>query len=161
MTALRVRFWFWHLITGLSFFSQVFFYKTKNVFFLLWVNLFMITDPYLHDPPPFNDPFFMTPPFSAVSKSCDPPSVSTPPPRLPPANFWQVPKCRLFSQATLEHACRRSFCLLARHDVTIFWWNGDYSHSLSQMLKTAQDHQLWQFTVKSGCLVYTAWLVAL
>ena len=31
---------------------------------------------------------FMTPPFSAVSKSCDPPSVSTP---LPPANFWQVP----------------------------------------------------------------------
>ena len=30
----------------------------------------------------------MTPPFSAVSKSCDPPSVSTPP---PPANFWQVP----------------------------------------------------------------------
>ena len=58
-----------------------------------------------------------------------------------------VAKCRLFSQATLEHACRRSFCLLARHDVTIFWWNGDYSHSLSQMLKTAQDHQLWQFTV--------------
>ena len=29
----------------------------------------------------------MTPPFSA-SKSCGPPSVSTP---LPPANFWQVP----------------------------------------------------------------------
>ena len=26
--------------------------------------------------------FFMTPPFSAVSKSCDPPSVSTPPPPL-------------------------------------------------------------------------------
>ena len=31
----------------------------------------------------------MTPPFSAVSKHCDPPSVSTP---FPPANFWQVPK---------------------------------------------------------------------
>ena len=29
----------------------------------------------------------MTPPFSAVSKSCDPPSVFTP---LPPGNFWQV-----------------------------------------------------------------------
>ena len=40
----------------------------------------MITDTYLHDPPPFNGPFFMTPPFSAVSKSCDPPSVSTPSP---------------------------------------------------------------------------------
>ena len=34
----------------------------------------------------------MTPPFSAVSKSCDPPSV---PPPLPPANFWQVPKLPL------------------------------------------------------------------
>ena len=59
-----------------------FFYKIKNFFFLLWVNLYMITDKYSHDPPPFNSPFFMTPPFSAVSKSCDPPSVSTPPPPL-------------------------------------------------------------------------------
>ena len=34
----------------------------------------------------------MTPPFSTVSKSCDPPSVSTPfPPPPPPANFRQVP----------------------------------------------------------------------
>ena len=63
-------------------------YKIKNSFFLLWVNLYMITDTYWHDPSPFNGPVFMTPPFSAVSKSCDPPSVSTP---LPPANFWQVP----------------------------------------------------------------------
>ena len=31
-----------------------------------------------------------------------------------------VAKCRLFSKATLERACRRSFCHLARHDVTIF-----------------------------------------
>ena len=31
-----------------------FFYKIKNFFFLLWVNLYMITDTYLHDPPPFN-----------------------------------------------------------------------------------------------------------
>ena len=37
---------------------------------------------HLHDPPPFNGPFFMTPPFSALSKSCDPPSVSTPSPLL-------------------------------------------------------------------------------
>ena len=58
------------------------FYKIKNFFFLLWVNLYMITDTYLHDPPPFNGPFFMTPPFSAVSKSCDPLSVSTPTPPL-------------------------------------------------------------------------------
>ena len=56
-----------------------FIYKIKNFFFLLWVNLYMITDTYLHDPPPFNGPFFMTPPFSAVSKSCDLPSVFTPP----------------------------------------------------------------------------------
>ena len=45
----------------------------------MWVNLHMITDTYLHDPPPFKGPFFMPPPFSAVSKSCDPPSVSTTP----------------------------------------------------------------------------------
>ena len=64
-------------------FLPSFFYKIKNFFFLLWVNLYMIRDTYLHDPPPFNGPFFMTPPFSAVSKSCDLPSVSTP---LPPAN---------------------------------------------------------------------------
>ena len=82
MTALRVRLWFWQLITWLSYFPLVFFYKIKNFFFLLWVNLYMITDTYLHDPPPFNGPFFMTPPFSAVSKSCDPPSVPSPPPLL-------------------------------------------------------------------------------
>ena len=64
-----------------------FFYEIKNFFFILWVNLYVITDTYLHDPPPINGPFFMTPPFSAVSKSCDPPYVSTP---SPPANCWQV-----------------------------------------------------------------------
>ena len=57
-----------------------FFYKIKNFFFFPWVNLYLLTDTYLHDPPPFNVPFFVTPPFSPVSKSCDPPSVSTPPP---------------------------------------------------------------------------------
>ena len=34
-----------------------------------------------HDPPPFNGPFFMTPPFSE-SQSCDPSPVSTPSPPL-------------------------------------------------------------------------------
>ena len=48
------------------------FYKMKNLFFLLSVNLYMNMDTYLHDPPPFNGLFFTTPPFSAVSKSCDP-----------------------------------------------------------------------------------------
>ena len=62
-------------------FLPCFFYQIKNFLFLLWVNLYMITGIYLHDPPPFNGPFFMAPPFSGVSKSCDPPSVSTP---LPP-----------------------------------------------------------------------------
>ena len=73
---------FWQLITWLSYFSQFFFYKVKNFFFLLLVSLYMVTDTYLHYPPPFNGPFFMTPPFSAVSKSCDHPSVSTPSPPL-------------------------------------------------------------------------------
>ena len=68
----------------LLFLPVFFFYKTKNFFFLMWVNLYIITDQYLHDPPSFHSPFFMILPFSAVSKNCDPPSVSTPP---PPANF--------------------------------------------------------------------------
>ena len=70
-----------------------FFYKIKNFFFLLWVNLHMITGTYLHDPPPFNGPFFMTPPFSAVSKSCDPPAVSTPP--SPPLISDKSPKTKI------------------------------------------------------------------
>ena len=68
MTALRVRLWFWQLITRLSYFSQVFFYQIKNFLFLLWVNLYMITAIYLHDPPTLNGPFFITPPFSASQK---------------------------------------------------------------------------------------------
>ena len=64
----------------------------------------MITDTCLHDPPPFNGPFFMTPPFSAVSKSCDPPSVSTPPPPLPPAHFWQVPKHVQIPDTPVSHS---------------------------------------------------------
>ena len=70
----------WTLLLLSGFFLQ----NKKNFFFLLWVNLYMIKDTHLHDPPPFNSAFFMTPPFSAVSKGCDPPSVSTP---LPAASF--------------------------------------------------------------------------
>ena len=69
-----------------------FFYKIKNFFFLLWVNLYMITDTYLHDPPHFNGPFFMTPPFSESQKVVTLPLF---PPPSPSANFWQVPKATL------------------------------------------------------------------
>ena len=56
-------------------------YQMKNFFFLLWVNLYMITGIYLHDPPPFNGPFFMTPPFSESQKVVTLPQF---PPSLPP-----------------------------------------------------------------------------
>ena len=39
---------------------------------------------YLHDPPPFNGPFFMTPPFSESQKVVTFPLFPSP---LPPANF--------------------------------------------------------------------------
>ena len=45
-----------------------FFYQRKNFLFLLWVNLYMFMGLYLHDPPPFNGPFFMSPPFSESQK---------------------------------------------------------------------------------------------
>ena len=80
---------FWNemkLISRFCFFS--FFYEIRNFLFLLWVNLYMITGIYLHDPPPFR-PIFHGPSLFWVSKSCDPPSVSTP---LPRANFWQAIK---------------------------------------------------------------------
>ena len=67
----------------LLFLPGFFFYQIKNFLFLLWVNLYMITGIYLHDPPPFNGPFFMTPPFSESQKVVTLPLF--PPP--PPANF--------------------------------------------------------------------------
>ena len=81
MTALRVPLWFWQLITRLSYFSQVFL-QNKELLFSPVGEPLHDHEHILHDPPPFNGPFFMTPPFSAVSKSCDPPSVSTPSPLL-------------------------------------------------------------------------------
>ena len=49
----------------------------------------MITGIYLHESPPFNGPFFMTPPFCESQKVVTLPLFSPPPP--PAANFWQVP----------------------------------------------------------------------
>ena len=58
---------------SIMFRCSFFFYQIKNFLFLLWVNLYMITGIYLHDPPPFNGPFFMTPPFFEAQKGLTPP----------------------------------------------------------------------------------------
>ena len=63
------------------FFCCSFFYQIKNFLFLLWVNLCMITGIYMHDLPPFNSPFFMTPPFTESQKVVTLPLF--PPPPLP------------------------------------------------------------------------------
>ena len=73
------------------------FYQIKNFLFLPWVNLYIITDIYLHDPPPFNGPFFMTPPFPESTLICFSPLS-------PAANFRQVPY--------LVHDFQRRFTLL-------------------------------------------------
>ena len=68
----------------LLFLPGFFFLPKKELPFLLWVNLYMIMGLYLHDPPPFNGPFFMTPPFSELESQK---VVTLPlfPPPLPPA----------------------------------------------------------------------------
>ena len=53
-----------------------FFYQIKNFLFRLW----------MHDPPPFSGPFFMTPPFSESQKVVTLPQFPPPLPP-PPANF--------------------------------------------------------------------------
>ena len=64
-------------------FLPVFFvYQRKNFLFVLWVNLYMIMGLYLHDPSPFNGPFFMTPPFSESQKVVNLPLFPPPPPLL-------------------------------------------------------------------------------
>ena len=68
----------------LLFLAVFFFYQIKNFLFLLWVNLYMIMGLYLHDPPPFNGPFFMTPPFSESQKVVILPLFHPP---SPSANF--------------------------------------------------------------------------
>ena len=149
MTALRVRLSFWQLITRLSYFSLFFFffYKIKNFFFPLWVNLYMITDTYLHGPPPLNGHFFMTPPFSAVSKSCDPPSVSTPP---PPANFWQVPNLVSCQEGIKQSPSRYLHCLL-RGSRAWTWWHFMTFQTIDNNLSTLIGH----FRVPSGLCIKT------
>ena len=49
-------------------FLPFFFLPNKELPFFLWVNLYMIVRLYWHDPPPFNGPFFMSPPFSESQK---------------------------------------------------------------------------------------------
>ena len=63
-------------------FLRRFFYQIKNFLFLLWANPYIITAIYLHDPPPFNGPFFMSPPFSESQKAV--PLLLFPPPTPPP-----------------------------------------------------------------------------
>ena len=70
-----------HIVSFLVFFS--FFHQIRNFIFLLWVNLYIITGVYLHDPPPVNGPFFMTPPFSESQKVVTLPLFPPPPPSLP------------------------------------------------------------------------------
>ena len=43
------------------------------------MNLYMIMDTYLHDPPPFSGPFFMTPSFSESQKVVTLPLFPPPP----------------------------------------------------------------------------------
>ena len=71
-------------------FLPCFFYQIKNFLFLLWVNLYMITGIYLHDPSPFNGPFFMTPPFSESQKVVTLPLFPTPSPLLISDKFLTV-----------------------------------------------------------------------
>ena len=56
--------------------------NTNHTTFLLQVNLHMITGIYLHDAPPFNGPFFMTPPFSESQKVVTLPLFPPPSPLL-------------------------------------------------------------------------------
>ena len=82
MTALRVRLSFWQLITRLSYFSQVFLPKKRTSFFFCgWASTWSRAY-YLQDPPPFNGPFFMTPPFSESQKVVTLPLFPPPSPLL-------------------------------------------------------------------------------
>ena len=81
---------------SIMFRCSFFFYQIKNFLFLLWVNLYMITGIYLHDPPPFNGPFFMTPPFSESQKVVTLPLFPPPTPLISDkslkANVWWYQK---------------------------------------------------------------------
>ena len=90
-----------------------FFYQIKNFLFLLWVNLCMITGIYLHDPPPFNGPFFMTPPFSESKKVVTLPLFPPPTPLLisDKSLIQQLRLPRRIRQNPWLHAARLPFLI--------------------------------------------------
>ena len=90
-----------------------FFYKIKN--------FFSFVGEHLHDPPPFNGQFFMTPPFSAVSKSCDPPAVSTP---SPPLISDKSPKTKILFLKVL-FICFYTWDFKPIKRAVYSWWRGD------------------------------------
>ena len=69
---------------SLLFFSFFFFLPNKELPFYSTGEPLHDHGLYLHDPPPFNVPFFMTPPFSESQKVVTLPLF---PPPSPPANF--------------------------------------------------------------------------
>ena len=82
MTALRVRLWFWQLITWLSYFSQVVFLQNKEL-------VFSSVGEFLHDhghvfawPSPFSRPIFHDPSLFCSLKKLWPSLCSHPPPLL-------------------------------------------------------------------------------
>ena len=134
------------------FFLSCFFFlnQIKNSLFVLWVNLCMITGIYLHGPPPFNGPFFMTPPFSA-SKSCGPPSVSTFP--TPPANFCPYKNFDYRAASAKNswlHAARLSFFNLLQRKCT----HKNQKVSVQENVCKSKDEQILSDTDRS--VVYTA-----
>ena len=92
-------------------FVCLFFYQIKNFLFLMWVNLCMITGIYLHDPPPFNGPFFMTPPFSESKKVVTLPLFPPPTPLLisDKSLIQQLRLPRRIRQNSWLHAARLPF----------------------------------------------------
>ena len=83
-------------------FIYLFFYQINNFLFLLWANLYMITGIYLHDPPRFNGPFFMTPPFSESQKVVTLPLFPPPSPLL---ISDKSPISRLFENSEIYEVC--------------------------------------------------------
>ena len=73
----------WSLDSPISPKFFFFFYQIENFLFLVFVNLYMITGIYLHDPPAFNGSFFMTPPFSESQNVVTLPLFPLPPPPSP------------------------------------------------------------------------------
>ena len=94
-----------------------FFYQIKSFLFLMWANPYIITAIYLHDPPPFNGPFFMPPPFSESQKAV--PLLLLPPPPPPPLlisdkSLILSQRRELLSQVNLFKDCTRVWRVACR-----------------------------------------------